>query len=204
MKRDELAPGTALGAEAHASADELLAFVLDVLEPAARRTLERHVGGCGICARALAGQAAVEVALGDAWAGVPRPLAPGLSFALPRPVRAPDPADVETRAVPAVAPSPRTARRVWASNSWGNGLAAAMLTVLFVGYWHEGGRAHAPVVAAAPVGEGADLALCAREPFTPATLPAGEDAERMCTSPRPPVSFERAGLCQADDRACWR
>jgi anti-sigma factor RsiW len=170
----------------HASADELAQFVIDTLEPGARRHLERHVAACTDCARALAAEAAAEMALLQAWSSVPRPLAPVLNL----PVRPP---------APAVAPA-RARRHVLAGNSWTNGAAAAMLTVLFVGYWHEGRRpaAHSHFIDAAD-GTAFDQALCPLDVFTPAPLfasvePAGH--ARMCTAPDVDVQVD----VQVDDR----
>jgi hypothetical protein len=198
--RDE----TLVAFEAHATADELALFVLDALEPPVRRQLERHVATCAACARGLAAEAAAEVALQAAWPQVPRPLAPVLSL----PVRPANVADVPAVPIAAAAPvagqqarkaRPAATSRVLASGSWGNGVAAAVLTVLFVGFWKDGPapRSAGPT---RPDGALTSEALCTLDVFTPAPLilATSEPPARMCPAPE----VAAGGLCQEPTATC--
>jgi hypothetical protein len=199
------------GVQAHASADELALFILDALDPPARRHLERHVAECAACARALSAEAAAEVALTAAWSEVPRPLAPVLSLPVRPAAVVPVPAPARAVPRPVAAPALRRSsarHHALAGNSWSNGLAAAVLTVLFVGYWNDGGRMTTMMGASGrsrAAGELGEAAQCTRELFTPAPLLLASMAPeprgaRMCTVADPGET--PGGLCQEPAAAC--
>ncbi len=150
--------------DAHADPDDIARFVIDALDDGARLRLERHVMSCPACAAALALEAAAELDLASLYAQQKRPMAPVLTLPVRNPAAAlaatPDvAATTETR------PSPSAARagtvvseraRVSVATRWefaSNSLAAAVLTVLFVGYWSQyrapGGAAADPLALAA-------------------------------------------------------
>lgn len=141
--RDRLAAG------AHATADELALFVIDGLDQVAQRRFERHIAVCALCAQALAQEAAAELQLQAVWPQVQRPLAPVLALPRRTRTRRPDaaasvPAPGPVPVAPAVGPGRKAAaesRFLPAAHgaSW-NALAAAAMTVLFLGYWTGGGK----------------------------------------------------------------
>jgi hypothetical protein len=147
------------------SGDDLALFVMDALESGPRLRLERHVRSCARCAQALAREAAAEVALQAVWPAVERPLAPVLPLHPPvAPARAQAVAPMATGATPALPersgtpvvatslriaevaaprPLPTRARRQVRASAPGSSLsalAAAAMTVLFLGYFTDGGR----------------------------------------------------------------
>jgi hypothetical protein len=121
-------------AGAHVTPDEVALFVLDALSPVARQRFEGHVAGCGPCGQALAAEAAAEEALVALWPAVRRPLAEVVPLSRAGAVRS---------RVPAAAAVPVPARRppagMVAQSSFG-GLAAAVVAVLFLGWWTDAGR----------------------------------------------------------------
>jgi hypothetical protein len=133
-RSERVAPGE------HASADDLALFVIDALAAPARQRLEGHVVACPSCASALAAEAAAEQALQAVWpvvrSGEPRRAGRAASsnrplaevVALPRP-----------RPAVGAAVRPAAPARVAYQSSLG-GLAAAVVTVLFLGWWTDAGR----------------------------------------------------------------
>jgi anti-sigma factor RsiW len=161
----------------HLSSGELELYVLDALGPAARLHLERHVSVCAACARSLAAEAALEMALGQLW--------PEVRCAR-RPLAAVVPLRRAARPVPA--------RRVQGRAPLG-GLAAAAMAVLFIGWWSDGARFDsrvpsaviAPPACAAPPVEGAtDLCVAEASP-----APGALASWAACAPPAPAF----AGLC---------
>jgi hypothetical protein len=114
----------------HATAAEIELYVIDALGAAGRRRFERHVAACHLCAGQLAAEAAAEVVLVALWPRVSRPLA----------------AVVPLRPLPQVAMKPPPSGAVWQrarapGRGSAGGLAAAVVAVLLMGWWSEGGRA---------------------------------------------------------------
>jgi hypothetical protein len=221
----------------HASPDELALFVMDALDASTRRRFERHVMACAVCGEALAREAAAEVALHAAWPAmteaVERPLAPVLPL---HPV--PVPVAVAAPVVPVSAPTTArrttvrrtTARAAGASASW-NSFAAAAMTVLFLGYWTDGGRAtdahgragfaalDGVMTGPASCGSAAGLepGVCASSPASPLLCSSGDSDLRACVAvavvdrnvsvvspvnPGAPMSsIDSAGLCSAPTSA---
>jgi hypothetical protein len=214
----------------HASPDELALFVMDALDASARRRFERHVMACAVCGEALAREAAAEVALQAAWPAVTEavehPLAPVLPL---RPVVVPVVVATPVVPEPVAAPAPprrKSARAAGASASW-NSFAAAAMTVLFLGYWTDGGRAtdaHGRAGFAAfdgvlmtqascGIDEDGDPGLCVSSPASPLLCSSGGPDPRAClaaaavddggsaissVSPGAPrSSIDNAGVCRA-------
>ena len=205
----------------HATRDEIAGFVIDILAPPARDRFERHVAACARCAAALTTEAAAEATLRSLWPRVERPLAPVLPLSAVQPARA------RPVALPARHRSAVRGPRRLASGGIANGLAAAVITVLFMGYWSDGDRAGRPggaqrfVRAARPswsemAGAGADGAFCRLGLMSSgdgAAPPGVAPGERMCTMTAPMIepmiepmidpiggvasSADRPGLCEA-------
>jgi hypothetical protein len=184
-------------ASMHATGDELARYVLNALEPPARRRLESHVGGCASCAEELAAEAAAEVRLGAIWPQLSRPLAAVVALA-PR-------ASLPARPRPDARPGPATRGR-----SGLPGLAAAAVALLFAGSWlhrppveREGEPMAFSSIAAclAPVAgvDGDDAAAtCALEADNGVSL-AALASWGMCVRRSPP-----AVLCSAANRCTSR
>jgi hypothetical protein len=134
----------------HATADEIALFVIDGLALAARQRFEGHVAACSSCARALAAEAVVEQDLAALWPRVRRPLAEVVPLRRPRPAL---PAAPPVRRAPAARKNP-------AHQSSFGGLAAAMVAVLFLGWWTDAGRNMAGVALDAAPGDPTALPAC--------------------------------------------
>jgi anti-sigma factor RsiW len=163
----------------HVTEDEIALFVLDALALPARERFEGHVAGCGACAQVLAAEAAAEETLVALWPSVRRPLAEVVP--LPRPSTRPAPRPVATRA----------------QSSFG-GLAAALVAVLFLGWWTDAGRNM--------VGLSADGAAGALSPLMACLMPGGVlasgeiDEGSVCTvgEDGPPLAALASwGMCTA-------
>jgi hypothetical protein len=189
--------GRSAAAGTHATADQVALYVLDALDAGERRRFERHVMACAACGEALAAEAAAELELQAAWPAIDRPLAPVIN--LPGVRREIDVPPAPAAVVPPVRAQPVTGAA--RGSSW-NGLAAAAMTFLFLGYWTNGGRVlgpRDPMNDLAQVDPCGPTAICAS--LLPAPAPAGgapwacsaEDApQAMCTSVAP-----ESGLCRA-------
>jgi hypothetical protein len=167
----------------HATADEVGLFVIDALGPAARQRFEVHVAACTPCARALAAEAAAEQDLTALWPRVRRPLAEVVPLLRPRP----------TPPVSAPAHRAPTARKSPAHQSSFGGLAAAMVAVLFLGWWTDAGRNMAGVALDASPEGLAPLAAC----WLPEGTSADADEARICVAADGPslAALASWGMC---------
>jgi hypothetical protein len=127
----------------HASADEIALFVIDALGPAGRQRFEAHVAGCRSCGQALAAEAAAEQELVALWPSVQRPLAEVVPLARPTPP-------------PAAVRRPARLFQGVVQGSPG-GLAAALVALLFVGWWTDAGRNMAGMAVDGAPGRGLGL-----------------------------------------------
>jgi hypothetical protein len=166
----------------HASADDLALFVVDALAAPARQRLEGHVASCLSCAAALAAEAAAEQALREVWPVLRQRARAPLAevVALPRPA-------------PRPAPAARSRPRVPQQGSLG-GLAAAVVTVLFVGWWTDAGR----LIGGGRIDEaraGAPLTAC----LLTGQRSIADDAQVRICAPAPPSLGAMAswGMCAA-------
>ena len=110
---------------AHASPDEVALYVIDALAHPARQRLESHVAACPSCAGALASEAVAEQTLRALWPSVRRPLAEVVPLPRPESTRASAPSS--------------TRSSLGLQGSFG-GLAAAVVAVLFFGWWLDAGQ----------------------------------------------------------------
>ncbi len=176
----------------HPAADDIARFVIDALAPTARQRFEEHVAACAPCARALAAEAAAEEALAALWPSVRRPLAEVVPLSTRRP--APAAAPAAPAPVPII-PATRGAAGARGSHSSQGGLAA-LVAVLFLGWWTDAGRNFAGVSAGAS-SRLAPLAACLL-PGGP--LASGEiDEDPVCAAVALPVPSLAAlaswGMC---------
>jgi hypothetical protein len=153
-------------AGAHATPDEVGLYVLDALSPVARQRFEGHVAGCGPCGQALAAEAAAEEALVALWPAVRRPLAEVVPLPRSSPVRSPV-------AAPAPVPLRRPAGGMVAQSSFG-GLAAAVVAVLFLGWWTDAGQ---NITGIGPGRSAVGLAPLTAFPLPGTALASGETGE---------------------------